>query len=242
MSISWDVKTFTSLPSTQDYVKELADEGLHEGLVIQSLIQTKGRGRHGREWTSPMGNLYMSVLLRPGCESVDAGQLAFVAALAVARAVEDVLDPQYQLTLKWPNDVLIDGRKCSGLLLESDIRDGELAWVALGMGINILSCPDGAVALQDVSGKGQIPIHPFRDTVLHHLADVYDLWTEMGFAPIRQEWLSKAHGLDKEIKVTIPGRENTGIFKTIDETGALILMTDKGETKIYAGDVFVNSK
>lgn len=238
MAIEWKVHTYASLPSTQDYVKEIAEEGLDAGIVVQCLEQTKGRGRHGREWVSPLGSLYMSVLLRPDCEPVDAGQMSFVAAVAVARAVNEVIKPPHKCSLKWPNDILIDGKKCAGLLIESDIDNGNLSWLVLGIGANVLASPvEEGIAIQEVAGDKQVPIHPFRDKVLKHLSDVYDLWQGKGFLPIRDEWLAQAHGLGAELKVNIPDNEKHGIFKTIDETGALIIEVNGAEQKVFSGEI-----
>lgn len=238
MAVEWKVHTYASLPSTQDYVKELGEEGLEEGIVVQCLQQTKGRGRHGREWVSPLGNLYMSILLRPACEAVDAGQISFVVAVAMARAVKEAVGADVSLTLKWPNDVLINDKKCAGLLIESEVDDGKLSWLALGIGANVLSSPvDEGISIQDVAGDKQVPIHPFRDLVLKHFAEAYEAWQKTGFAPIREEWLENAHGLNQKLKVNIPGHEKEGVFKGIDETGALLLDIDGREEKIYSGEI-----
>lgn len=238
MSVEWKVHTYASLPSTQDYVKELGAEGLAEGLVVQCLQQTKGRGRHGREWVSPLGNLYMSVLLRPDCAAVDAGQMSFVTAVAMARAVKEAVGNDVPLSLKWPNDVLVSDKKCAGILIESEVDDGKLSWLALGVGANVLSAPvDESISIQEVAGNKQVPVHPFRDMILKHFADIYELWQQTGFAPIREEWMASAHGLGRKLKVNIPGHEKEGVFKGIDETGALLLDIDGQEEKIYSGEI-----
>ncbi|HEY8192261.1 MAG TPA: biotin--[acetyl-CoA-carboxylase] ligase, partial [Alphaproteobacteria bacterium] len=145
----WKIHTYAQLGSTQDYVKELGDEGLPEGTVVQCLTQTKGRGRHGRTWTSPMGGLYMSVLLRPECAAPVAGQLSFVVAVAVSAAMDEVLGKDHKKTLKWPNDILIDGKKCAGILLESGMAGAMVNWMAVGIGVNIMSAPEDATCLQE---------------------------------------------------------------------------------------------
>lgn len=222
-NIDWKIHTYAQLPSTQDYVKELGDEGLPEGTVIQCLTQTKGRGRHGNTWTSPMGGLYMSVLLRPECGAGIAGQLSFVVAVALSAAMDEVLATGRKKTLKWPNDILIDGKKCAGILLESGMSGAMVNWLAVGIGVNILSAPEGAVCLQDVCKGKQVPIHPFRDVVLSHLAVHYKHWREKGFAEIREAWLAQAHMLEEPIKARFTDRELSGVFKGIDEKGELLL-------------------
>lgn len=236
MSMEFKVHTYASLPSTQDYVKELAEEGLPEGIVVQCLEQKKGRGRHGREWVSPIGNLYMSVLLRPDCPVKEAGQLSFVAAVALSAAMDEVIETGHEKTLKWPNDILIDGRKVSGILIE---KEGD-AYV-LGMGVNILSAPEGAIHLKDVAGENRLAIHPFRDLVLEKLAQRYDLWRQEGFAPIREEWMKQAHGLDKALAVKLGKEHRDGLFKGIDAQGSLLLEIDGSIIDINSGEVYFPS-
>src|SRR5690554_5681171 len=132
MTIKWIVEEYDMLGSTQDTLKELASER-PEGFAVQARKQQAGKGRQGREWISPEGNLYLSVLLKPTrIEAAHAGQLSFVAALAVAKTVASYLKDG--LMLKWPNDVLLDGKKCAGILLETDVKDGRLRWVSVGVG------------------------------------------------------------------------------------------------------------
>ncbi len=240
--MEFNVHTYSSLPSTQDYIKDLAAENFAEGEVIQCLVQTKGRGRHGNEWVSPMGNLYMSVLLRPNCKADDAGQISFVAAVALSAAISEYLDEKHTKTLKWPNDILIDGQKCAGILLESDLKDGKVESLALGIGVNIMAAPEGAVALKDVTWEIQVPIHPFRDRVLHHLNHFYTLWQKEGFAPIRKKWLEEAHGVGKTVTARLAKNTHEGIFEGIDEHGTLHLKAANGDIlDISAGEVYFSN-
>lgn len=234
--MDWQVQTFASLSSTQDHLKSIASE-CDEGLVIQALTQEEGRGRHGRNWFSPMGGLYMSVLLRPNCESVYAGQLSFVVSLALSAAMHEYSEQEYEITLKWPNDVLINGFKSAGILLETDLDRHELSAVYVGIGVNILSAPENAIELSKVIGDKRIAVHPFRDRVLHHLSAYYEQWQTEGFPVIKAQWMEQAHGLDNNLTVTTPGHEKTGIFKGLDDEGALLLEIDGSIQKIYAGDV-----
>lgn len=237
--MDWKIHTFSKLPSTQDYIKELAEQDFPEGEVIQCLIQTKGRGRHGNEWVSPMGNLYMSVLLRPECSADKAGQLSFVAAVALSAAIGEYLDETHTKSLKWPNDILIDGKKVAGILLESELKDGKVDSLALGMGVNIMVAPEGSVALNDITGDTQVAIHPFRDKVLGHLAACYKQWQEEGFTPIREKWLEEGHGIGQEISARLADKTVTGIFEDVDQNGALKLKTpDNDLIDISAGEVY----
>lgn len=234
MSIAFKVHTYASLPSTQDYVKELAEEGLPEGTVVQAIEQRDGRGRHGRKWFSPMGNLYMSVLLRPDCDAKQAGQLSFVAAVALSEAMSDVLEEGHKKTLKWPNDILIDGKKVSGILIEK-VDDAYV----LGMGVNIMNPPDDAVSLNQVTWEIQVPVHPFRDKVLDKLKYYYEIWQKDGFVPIRDLWMKEAHGLNKNIKISFGDNKKEGVFKEINKEGFLIIEDAKGKIiDINSGEVY----
>jgi BirA family biotin operon repressor/biotin-[acetyl-CoA-carboxylase] ligase len=236
MTISWQVDTHAKLPSTQDYARDLAADGAPEGSVIQALSQTTGRGRQGRTWVSPMGNLYMSVLLRPDCPADKAGQVSFVTAVAVSAAMDAVMEPGHAKTLKWPNDILIDGRKAAGILIESVMgQDGMVDALIVGIGVNILTPPEDAIGLSNLSGGRAVPIHPFRDRVLEELAQAYRQWKHQGFGPIRTRWLKQAQGLGGPVKTP----QGEGLFKDLDMNGALVLtLPDGGEAAVTAGDIF----
>ena len=241
MTIDWKIETFAVLPSTQDEVKDRAlEDGADEGLVIQALTQSEGRGRQGNVWTSPMGNLYMSVLLRPLCTADLAGQISFIVALAVSAAMDEFMVEGHKKTLKWPNDILIDGKKCAGILLESELSPkGLVGHLVIGVGVNILSAPDERIALKEVSGENRLAVHPFRDRVLHHLDAFYSVWKAEGFGPIRKAWLAQAHGLGHKMAARVPNREEKGIFRDIDEAGALILeLSDNKQIVIRAGEIY----
>jgi len=238
MSVNWRVRLYQSVQTTQSYVFEAADAGEEEGFVIQALKQVGGKGRHGNTWTSPIGNLYMSILLRPDCDLAQAGQLAFVIAVALSNALDDYIDPvKHKKTLKWPNDVLIDGLKTSGILLESHIADNKLEAIVLGMGVNIFQPPELATSLNAVS---EIPVYvnTVRDNILDKLSYYYEFWQKKGFAPIREAWLKQAHGLGQPITARLPNASYKGVFKGLTEDGSLILTMDDGTEKIiHAAEV-----
>lgn len=241
-AVDWKVHTYAQLESTQDYVRDLAEdeEFFPEGTVVQSLVQTKGRGRRGNEWQSPMGNLYMSVLLRPECKATMAGQLSFVVAVALSAAMDEVMADGHVKTLKWPNDILIDGKKAAGILLESNITPLGIAdYVVAGIGVNLMNAPEGAVGLREVAKGPQVPVHPFRDIVLSHLSAYYRHWQTAGFADIRARWLAQAHGLGQPLLARLPDREQKGTFVGLDADGALLLEKEAGMDllKISAGEI-----
>lgn len=233
----WRVQVLGTTPSTQDVVRGLAENTEPEGLAIQSLQQTKGRGRHGNDWVSPMGNLYLSVLLRPSCRADKAAQMAFVVALALSEAIDGVIEEGHVKSLKWPNDILIDGRKISGILLETKLdKHGRVDYLIIGTGVNIFAPPEGAEGLDRIK-KERIAVNTFRDLYLQKLQSHYIEWQDKGFASVREAWLKQAHGLGGTMTIRLPETSFEGTFVGIDDTGALIAMVN-GERKIFtAGEV-----
>jgi len=238
----WRVQVIGTTPSTQDTVRALADAGEPEGMAIQALQQTKGRGRHGNDWASPMGNLYMSLLLRPSCKADKAGQMAFVVALALSEAMGEVMEPSHTKTLKWPNDILIDGKKISGILLETKLdKHDRVDYLIIGTGVNIFAAPEGATGLDQIK-KEPVFVNKFRDLYLQKLLDYYTSWQNKGFAPIREAWLKQAHGLDQNMKIRLPEITYEGVFEGIDENGALLAKIDGTQRSFTAGEVHFGVK
>jgi BirA family biotin operon repressor/biotin-[acetyl-CoA-carboxylase] ligase len=237
MSINWRFEQYQNVVTTQNYVFDAIDEGEAEGFVVQALQQQGGKGRHGNKWEAPIGNLYISALLRPECDLASAGQLAFVVAVALSDALDAYIDPEHHVkTLKWPNDILIDGRKISGILLESDIKDNALNAIVLGVGVNIFKAPEFGVALNDIASE-PVYVNKVRDVILDKLSYYLDLWQEKGFAPIREAWLNGAHGIGKPMTARLPSESFKGIFKGITEDGSLILDMDGTDKIIHAAEV-----
>lgn len=239
MTVPWSIEVLGNTPSTQILAMDAAAKGAAEGKVFQAMSQSAGRGRHGNQWDSPIGNLYMSLILRPLCRPDLAGQLSFVTGLALSAAIEPYLTGQKK-TLKWPNDILIDGKKCAGILLESQMTaEGIVDALVIGMGVNIMAPPEGRVGLKELAGERRLAIHRFRDEVLAQIAEYYEGWKLKGFEPVREEWLKQAHGLGHTISARLPDRTEKGIFRGIDPAGALLLEVEKGkEIAIRAGEVY----
>jgi BirA family transcriptional regulator, biotin operon repressor / biotin---[acetyl-CoA-carboxylase] ligase len=232
-----------SVASTNDEAKRRAEEGAPGGLVVTAKEQVRGRGRYGRSWASPPGNLYASVLLRPDCPMARAAQLSLVAGLALADALEGIGPPGLDVKLKWPNDVLIGGAKVAGLLLEGAARpDGSAAWVIVGSGVNVASCPEGTpYPATCLAGEGFGELAPLAvlRPYLFALADGRKRWQRSGFEPVRKAWLERCMGLGGEIRLRLEGEEISGRFVDLSETGALLLEQAGGRLRtIAAGDVF----
>jgi BirA family biotin operon repressor/biotin-[acetyl-CoA-carboxylase] ligase len=226
--------------STNDNAKRAAEAGEPEGLVIHALCQTAGRGRQGREWESAEGNLYASLLLRPRCSPQEAGFYSFVAALAVYDAVRDFL-PQADVQTKWPNDVLVGGKKISGILLEAaPIDNGMVDWLVIGIGINVLNHPSNglypATSLA-AEASSQVSVQTVLETLLQHFEKWQMALKNGGFEPIRTAWLARAK--TGPIVARLPHETINGDFEGLDERGSLILRLDDGSKKaISAADVF----
>jgi BirA family biotin operon repressor/biotin-[acetyl-CoA-carboxylase] ligase len=231
-----------AVDSTSDEVRRRAEAGAGEGLLVQAESQRAGRGRRGRAWASPPGNLYCTLLLKPPRPAAEAAQLSFAAALAVADAAAAFLPASRAVTCKWPNDVLVDGAKLAGILLESRTGvTGGLDWVMIGTGINVASHPEGigypATSLA-ASGAACAP-DEVLEAYARSLLGWYRRWLAEGFAPLRAAWLARADSLGRRVTVRSGEREWGGIFESLDAGGALVLATDDGRRQtLAAGEVF----
>lgn len=237
MSLDWVIEAHKSVQSTQDIVMEAARAGRPEGLVVQADEQTKGRGRHGRVWQSEPGNLFLSILFRPNCSIQNIGQLSLITGLSLVETIGSFVDGE--ASLKWPNDVLLDGKKCAGLLLESELSQaGDAEWVALGLGVNIVSAPaDIGSAISDYI---EIDREVFRDRFLEVMGDNYKHWLSCGFEELRSRWISNAHVQGSTLTVKIGERLEKGSFHDIDAQGNLRLIDGASELKtITSGEVYL---
>lgn len=240
---AWTLRAFDVLDSTNEEVRRQAEAGAAEGLVVLARRQTAGRGRRGRAWASPEGNLFLSVLLRPKAAPAEAARLSFLISVAVAEAV-DLADPALRpkITCKWPNDVLLGGAKLAGILLESRTAPaGGLDWVIVGIGVNMAHFPpDTPYAATALAAHGVTATpEDFAGWLLARLGYWYGRWQAEGFAPVREAWLSRAQGIGQSVIVRLPGGDLEGRFVALDETGALLLeLPDGSRQAITAGDVF----
>ena len=229
--------------STNDVARELAAEGAPEGTLVTARQQTTGRGRRGKPWSSPEGNLFMSLVLRPDCVPTQAVQLGFVAGVALWDAICDIDHPGIPLKLKWPNDVLLDGCKVSGILLESAMAPGgTLDWVVVGIGVNTRHHPENADwPAADLGNTRDRPgPRDLLPSLAHYLIDYYQVWQTDGFGAIRSLWLEESYFLPGD-RISIGRGEGAvaGQFETIDESGALIMRLDGGERRVLSyGEIF----
>lgn len=232
----------SAVDSTMDEARHLAEEGAEDGTLVWAREQTKGRGRQGRDWNSPTGNLYLSLVLRPECEPSEAVQLGFVTALAIGDAIGAV-SPPVNVTYKWPNDVLLNHGKVAGILLETRSRaDGGIDHLILGCGINLASAPIDtpyrATCLHN-EGAGQVDEVEMLEAFGRHMLTWTSRWLDNGFAAVRSRWLQHAERKGERIEVRLPSEALSGVFEDIDTNGYLLLMLDDGtRRRISSGDVF----
>ena len=207
--------------------------------------QTASRGRRGRAWVAPEGNFYGTLSI-PTTSPETASLRSFVAALALHDALHAVMGDGPALALRWPNDVLVNGGKVAGILLESLTVQNRMWGVAVGIGVNLVAAPDmaqvedGAVPPVSVKGESGADVSP--DLFLAHLAPAFAHYDAQlvtyGFGPIRTAWLDKAARLGETITARLPSEDVKGRFDTVDEFGYLVLNTAKGPRRIAAADVF----
>ena len=228
--------------STNDIARTLAGDGAPGFSAVWANAQSSGRGRRGREWSSPEGNLYLSLLLRPECSIASAAQLSLVAALGLGDALSEFVDTS-RVRNKWPNDVQLDGKKVSGLLLESSGGNTDVVeWVIVGCGVNVAvhpNIPDYPTTSLNEFAEQNVDVEVLLNAFLRCFEVRYDAWRENGAAAIRDCWLERAVGLGQEIIVRLPTKEIHGVFEGLDASGALILArTDGARELITAGEIF----
>ncbi len=229
--------------STNEAAKRLACTGAEEGTLVWARGQTAGRGRRGREWDSQPGNLFASFVLRPGCAPLQAVQLTFVAALAVRDMLSIYITSSGSIACKWPNDVLVRGRKISGILLESSTAGtGIIEWLVLGVGVNLRHHPDiggrhPATSLF-AEGAGEVDASSALEQLALAFSQRRGQWLQGGFDAVRNAWLEHAYGLGQTARIKLESGSHTGSFMGIDENGALRLKGSDGSERLFAaGDV-----
>ena len=226
-----NILTVPETRSTNDDVASLARDGAPEGLWLRAERQTGGRGRQGRDWHSPPGNLYTSTLVRLRDGDPPAPTLALVAAVALHEIAKLYAS---EVTIKWPNDLLVAGAKLAGILLE---RADEA--VVIGIGVNLAHHPEAlgrpATSLAALTGTAPDPAN-FVEALAESFARWLARWRGEGLPPIRAHWLAAAHPVGTALSTSF----GHGLFDGLDETGALRLRHADGTSRIiHAGDVFL---
>lgn len=233
---NWAVAEYDEVSSTNDTARELTLNPPHPHFVVTARRQTAGRGRRGRSWSSLDGNLFMSQ-----CFPLEMKYLTDAVFLVSLSMLEAVLSfsPRGRAQLKWPNDVLIENHKISGILLEK----GENGYIIAGIGVNIKAAPPAdasriypAACLSDYGISANC--REFLAAYLQAFDNNFALWREQGFMPVKDKWLSHVKGLHEEIVVNMENEQQTGIFEGISDNGALQLRQGDKIRPILAGDIF----
>lgn len=237
-----------AVSSTQDHARELSFKGCPAGTVVVAETQTRGRGRIGRQWVSPEGGLYFSVLLRPGITMAEAAQIPLVAGIALARAME--CHAPAAPRLKWPNDVLLGQRKTAGILAEIRGEMDFLDWLILGIGVNVAASPSlfppdirrTSTSLSEDAGTPVNRLSLLRD-ILYHLENILEAYEAEGFPYFRDEWKRRSDSLGRNVRVASGRQSLEGRAVDIDSEGALILDPGGGSPRrITSGDILFMDK
>lgn len=239
-----DIRVFEQTTSTNDVVEKLARDGVKEGAVVFAESQTKGRGRLGRKWMSPgRKGLWFSVLLRPNLRPQETTQLTVVAATALWRAIhaQTGISPE----IKWPNDILIHGKKVVGILTELSAEVDRVKHVILGIGVDVNQTAGDfpaelrkiATSLRIESGK-TIPRAELATAILHELDDDYARIGSGKFAEVADEWEQRCTTIGQQVIVVVGDRKIRGRAEALGDDGALLVRTEHGHLeRILGGDV-----
>jgi BirA family biotin operon repressor/biotin-[acetyl-CoA-carboxylase] ligase len=234
--------------STSDYDKELAGYGASEGTVVIAETQKRGRGRRGREWVSPAGGLWFSVVLKPTFSAGEAVRLVFVASVAAAETLERLYD--LKVETRWPNDVMVNGRKICGVLTEISTTGDKVNFAIVGIGINanfgVRVLPESlrelATSLRKEVGHN-VRLEELFTALLECLEKKYDLLVSGGFSGLLDEWKRRAVFLGREVEVACGDARFNGLALDVDHEGALVLKLNDGETRhFFVGDVSIKAR
>lgn len=242
--IGRDIQVFRETTSTNDVVEKLARDGVKEGVAVFAEAQTRGRGRLGRKWLSPAGKgLWFSILLRPQLRAAEATQIMVAAATALARAIasETGLEPE----IKWPNDLLLRGRKVAGILTELSAELDRIKYLILGIGVDVnLSARDFAAELRrsatSLSLETGSPLDraALAAAMLRELDHDYACLGRGEFAVLADQWENRCSTLGRQVVIRIGDRKIEGRAEALDAEGALLVRTQHGQlTRITGGDV-----
>lgn len=240
-----DIFYFSDIESTNNEAKKQANLGCPEGSIVLSESQNKGRGRLSRGWFSPQGKgIWLSIVLRPPFNPYDAPKCTLLAAVAVTKAIRKVT--QVECGIKWPNDILYQGKKIVGILTEMSAEIDAINHVVIGMGINVnIDQEEFPVELREIATslsvvKGQeISRLSLLNAILMELEEMYSKVVELGFVEMLDEWRQLSITLGKNVNVVGSGRDFSGLAINIDQDGALLVETSECVERVLAGDVSI---
>lgn len=238
-----EIQIFDETDSTNIRAFSSASAGAEEGSIVIAECQTGGKGRLGRKWISPPGrNLYLSIIIRPAIPSYSAPRITLVTAVALSDTLNSFGADKHRI--KWPNDILFNGRKLSGILTEMKGDCDSIDFIIIGIGINLNSSPedynddikDMIISLKDITGKETDRIE-FLNCLLLNFEKVYSEFLQGRFPDILERWKFKSSIINQKIKVTDHDNIFTGIVKEITPEGYLIVSTDNGICQVNSGDI-----
>jgi BirA family biotin operon repressor/biotin-[acetyl-CoA-carboxylase] ligase len=225
--------------STNFVAKKLIKKDVPEGTVIVADIQTRGRGRKNRTWSSPLGGLWISVILYPDIPLERAMLVTMTASIAVAQGIKDIVG--IKTTIKWPNDVLIDGKKVCGILTELDAEIDKINYSIVGIGLNVNNEIVGDLKKKAISIKQKVEKKISRVTLLRSILSYFDIYytklTNGNTDDIRNIWFLYSNIIGRDIVVNNEKEKITGKVVEVDNNGCLILNTHKGNIRIVSGDL-----
>jgi len=239
----------SQVASTNEWAKELAAYDAVEGTVAVAETQTCGRGRLGREWFSPKGGLWFSIIFRPELKPAEAFGLMFASGLTVAEVLRELYGLKAET--KWPNDVLVNGRKVCGILTEMNTTGERINYVIVGVGVNAnfdvaKVFPEElrkvATSLENVLGR-KVSLEELFKALIEKLENIHELFLKEGFGPILEKWKAYAGFLGCQVEVASDSEKLCGLALDVDSEGALILRLEDGtERRVLAGDLSVRLK
>jgi len=256
--IAWRLEQYEELASTSDFCAERAKSGEPEGLAVFAAQQSAGRGSRGRSWLSPPGNVALSVLLRPSKPrhagegrhprlSPSAGASSIyplLAGVAVADALKTFCPPSVTPMLKWPNDVLLNGEKCAGLLIDATQSQNLIDWLVIGIGINVAYAPQvrGRATTCLAAHGAETTAIAVATAVLDHLATWLDIFQAFGPIRIIPSWLSRAHPIGEKLEVKTPDKTTAGAFAGLSPAGELLLRVENRIETFRTGEILLGTR
>lgn len=226
---------FNSTGSTNTVARQLAEKGVEEGTVVVAEVQTHGKGRLGRKWVTPPGGVWMSLILKPKIDPMHASSITLLAAVSVTKALRGL---GIEAVIKWPNDVLVNGKKICGILTEMSAETDVVNFIILGIGVNVNNeLPlETATTVKVELGK-EVSRVEFIQRLLEMLEEDYLTFKEEGFTPILWSWRRYSDTLGRAVEVTYQGEVIRGIAQDVGDDGSLLVKTKDGSTrKIVSGD------
>lgn len=235
------ILSYASLDSTNDTAYKLAEDGAKEGTIIIAERQRKGKGRQGRRWISPEGGIYLSCIIRPDIEPKETAKITLASALAVCSAIRETV--RVPALIKWPNDIIIRGRKVCGILTEMKAEQDKVDFLVVGIGINadnpLSALPKGSTTLSKESDCGVSKVELAKN-VLEKLEYYILLFKNEGFMPIRDEWHDLSGTIGRRVEVHSHEGKIEGQAIDVDNDGALVVRLDSGfQKRILSGDVVI---